>query len=69
MKVTRIEGTMTTADGQTRQFQITSEGTHQWGNTVEHLGHTVDPLEVIAAALAEDSHFTDDDETDDDEEG
>lgn len=53
-KFTRIEGTITTADGETRQFSIdTGLAYQQWGNTQEHLGHSVDMVTAIANSLEE----------------
>lgn len=59
--ITLVKGTITTADGEHRQFQIAPDGYSQWGNTTERMGETVDAVTDMLAAL--DNHFEEDDDT------
>ena len=52
-QITAVSGVITTADGKTREFQILPEyGWSQWGGTASELWPTVEPLEVMSAALS-----------------
>lgn len=60
-KISEVKGTITLADGTTSEFSIgTDAGWQQWGATTERLGQTVDAIEVMARALAEDNHLVSD---------
>ncbi len=68
MKISEIKGTITTADGRTREFSIgTDGGWQQWGAATDTLGDTVDALEVMSNALNEDSLLVSDHDDDDDD--
>lgn len=58
-KITEIEGTITTADGETREFSITAEMWSQWGAGGYTLGRTVDALTLMHEALGVADHFHD----------
>lgn len=66
-KITEIEGTITTADGQTRKFSITAEAWYQWDADGYTLGRTVDALTLMHEGLAVAGHFHDEAEAEDDD--
>lgn len=66
-KITEVEGTITTADGQTRKFSITAEMWCQWEADGYTLGHTVDALALMHEGLAVAGHFHDEAEAEDDD--
>lgn len=68
MKVREIKGTITTADGKTREFSIgTDGGWEQWGAVPADLGNSVDALEAMARGLLEDDVMVSDNDEDEDE--
>lgn len=66
MKINEIKGTITTADGATRDFRIgTDGGWVQWGGPRETLGNTSEALETISRALLEDDLLVSDSDASD----
>jgi len=52
--MTTIEGTITLDDGETIQFDVSTENAwNQWGNSNENKGRTVNLLERIQQTLNE----------------
>lgn len=53
LPVESIQGTIRTADGQERQFLITSDGYQQWGAPTPVLGSSVEIVDTMTRALSE----------------
>ena len=51
--VSAIEGTLTMTDGTVRDFVITSNGYHQWGDTSERLAETVGIMSEMEEAAGQ----------------
>lgn len=55
MKASEVKGTITLADGSTREFRIgTDGGWQQWGGTHDQLGASVGVVEAMVRGLFED---------------
>lgn len=70
MKVTEVQGTITLADGSTREFRIGTGGVwSQWGADRNALGASVEAVDAMVQGLLAEELLASESDEDDDEQG